>query len=105
MFIYRDIHSRLMIFRKCVLEAVFEQIIATGSSHFKVDEMITPSSLNDDTRCGSMFTPPIVRIGGRFLINVPSMIFFFEIYVHTVRFGLVDQLLYDVHHVANLVAF
>ena len=38
------IPARLMIFRKCILEAVFEQIIATYLFHFKVDEMITPSS-------------------------------------------------------------
>ena len=61
--------------------------------------------MKDDTR--SMPTPLIVRIGGGFLINVPSMIsfVFFEINVHIVRFGPVDKLLYDVHHVANLVAF
>ena len=43
-------HARLMSFRKCILDAVFEQIAATWSSHFKVDVMIKPSSLNDDTR-------------------------------------------------------
>ena len=62
------IPARLMIFRKCILEAVFEQIIATCLSHFKVDEMITPSSLNDDTR--SMLTPLIVRYSPDFKVNI-----------------------------------
>ena len=41
------------------------------SSRFKVNEMITPSSLNDDTR--SLLTPLIVRIRGGFLIRFLSL--------------------------------
>ena len=72
-------HARLMSFRKYILDAVFEQIAATWSSHFKVDVMIKPSSLNDDTR--SMLDSFITNMGGGFLFNVPRIIslVFFEL--------------------------